>query len=241
MRFAPIVPFEYDPASLTDYHLILAHEVLENDALREYYRRLSRHTIILDNSVIELGEPLSSEELELAYSFFPNSYLVLPDVIGDVPRTIGLAEEWLRSQRGGRRLMIVPQGSSPEEWLTCLNTLVRIVEPLCEELVVGIARLTEDWPGGREFLFTEATRQGMWHGAFHLLGIQHSLDEIMWAKEHSPQIWGADSSLPGRAALMGVHSEEVPDLRVAPDLLTYEPCIYDEVQAEIIRVVHYVA
>ncbi len=240
MRFAPIVPFEYDPASFTDYHLILAHEVLENDALREYYQRLNRHVIILDNSVIELGEPLSAGELELAHSFFPASYLVLPDVIGDVPQTVELAKEWVRNRRPSRRLMVVPQGSHPKEWLECLDALVRIIAPVGEELVVGIARLTEDWEGGREFLYKEATRLGVWNGAYHLLGVQHKLEEVTWARQHA-LIWGVDSSLPGRAALMGLRSEEVTDLRKAPDLVTYEPRIYGEVQAEIIRVVHSVA
>jgi len=240
LRFAPIVPVEYDPASLTDYHLILAHEVLENDSLRGYYQRLKHHTIILDNSVIELGEPLSSEELSLAYSYFPGSILVLPDEMYESARTIALAEEWFSGDRNNPCLMVVPQGRSPAEWFVCLGQLVKLAASRCERLVVGIGRYSEDWEGGRRYLFEEANRMRIWLGAYHLLGIQHTLDEITWAKEHS-QIWGADSSLPGRAALMGVHSEEVPDLRVAPDLLTYEPRIHDEVQAEIIRVVHYVA
>lgn len=240
MRFAPIVPIEYDPVAFTDYHLILAHEVLENTALREYYQKLKRSTIFLDNSVIELGKPLSPEELGLAHSYFPGSILVLPDEMYESARTVALAREWFLTGRNSPSLMVVPQGRSPAEWFVCLDELVKLVAPQCERLVIGIGRYSEDWEGGRRYLFEEANRMKIWLGVFHLLGIQHNLEEIMWARQY-PQIWGADSSLPGRAALMGLRSEEVLDLRKAPDLVTYVPRIHNEVQAEIMRTIQAVA
>ena len=47
MKFAPLLSQKYDPASLSDYHLILAHEVVSDKEYAEYYSSLGEeHTII---------------------------------------------------------------------------------------------------------------------------------------------------------------------------------------------------
>ena len=48
MKFAPVLSQKYDPASLSDYHLILAHEVVSDREYAEYYSNLGEeHTVIL--------------------------------------------------------------------------------------------------------------------------------------------------------------------------------------------------
>ena len=54
MKFAPVLSQKYDPASLSDYHLILAHEIVKDQEYAEYYAHLGEeHTIILDNGTVE--------------------------------------------------------------------------------------------------------------------------------------------------------------------------------------------
>ena len=53
MKFAPVLSEKYDPAKYTDYHLILANEVVDNHSYAKYYSSLgSEHTILLDSGTV---------------------------------------------------------------------------------------------------------------------------------------------------------------------------------------------
>ena len=56
MKFAPVISEKYDPASLSNYHLILAHEVVQNKEYCTYFKELADdHTIMeLSNWVIQI-------------------------------------------------------------------------------------------------------------------------------------------------------------------------------------------
>ena len=231
MKFASIVPVEYDPAKFSDYHLILAHEVLENKTIREYFQGLRGHTIILDNSVIELGSALDQKMIDEASKMFPDAYLVLPDELRDMDKTVWLVNQYVFNNPNLDKVMVVHQGGTDVEWIQCLEYLIQTVKPFAKEILVGIGRLYEDYPGGREHLYNLAMMSGTWTGNFHLLGIQHRFNEVYWAI-HKPNILGVDSSLPGRAALLGQFSDDVLDLRKAPDLTSYVKEIHDAVQQQ---------
>lgn len=235
MKIAHIVPIDYDPASISDYHLILAHEVLGNEDVAEYYQRLGKeHTILLDNSVVELGEAVGLDLLKPAWEKFPNAWGVVPDALADSAKTIQYACNFVEEIPHSKKLMCVAQGSSVDDWLDCLRVITAILKPACEELLVGIPRIAQDLPGGREHLFLEANRLGYWAGPWHLLGIQHTIDEVLWAREW-PNIWGVDSSLTGRAALAGMNYWDVQDLRKIPDLTEYDGDIFWKVRYQMLH------
>ena len=96
---------------------------------------------------------------------------------------------------------------------------------------VGIPRLTEDFEGGRSTLYTNnlGALQGY---RVHLLGVQHTLGEIEWAKEY-PEVVGCDSSLPIRAAYAGISCGDVENLRDLPDPDRYEQSMYQPVRLRI--------
>lgn len=225
LKFAPIVPIKYNPADITDYHLILAHQVVGNNEYKDYYCSLGiDHTIILDNSVIELGIvdlSLVSEAVAiLAQSNFRGRLIVVaPDCLRSSEETFHLHREFLENpfiKRGVQdkifEVMYVPQGQDSEEWSHCLVDLLNLK---VESPWIGIPRLTEDFEGGRKHLYKEC--QNLLKGLnIHLLGIQHNINEVKWAQK-VPQIIGVDSSLPLRAASNGLAVTEIDDLRKVPD------------------------
>jgi hypothetical protein len=138
-RFAPVAPpqllrslKEYGDSVLGFYHLLLAHDVVSRP---DDYRNLipKGSVVIMDNSVIELGSPVSAETMKEAISIVPTDVVVLPDVIGDMKATIELscktAEQYLdvMPNNGTRPVfMAVPQGSTPYEVQDCAEGLAEI-------------------------------------------------------------------------------------------------------------------
>ena len=240
MEFAPIVPIKYHPADVTKYHLILAHQVVKSLQYRNYYCSLPKdHSIILDNSVIELGytdTAMIVEALEFLNEFQGRMIVVCPDVLRDRAATVKAHREFMNDNniadilgRNGHHVMVVPQGSDSNDWAHCLDELDSKL--IGSFTYVGIPRLTEDFEGGRLGLYNNniAALQGY---RVHLLGVQHTLNEIEWAKEH-PDIVGCDSSLPLRAAYAGISCEQVVDLRTLPDPDKYEQSMYQPVRHRI--------
>jgi hypothetical protein len=256
LLFAPIVPVSYNPAQFTKYHLILAHQILQDKAYCNYYKNLGfGHTIIIDNSTIELGTPV--DVLESATEFIGSEskiIIVAPDVLGSKDSTLDYCKEffkrWNSLQEDRKRvrfweqtqLMTVPQGKTREEWFSCLRELSK----LGLFSYVGIPRVCEDMSGGRSglfygintFLFREKYENN-WK--FHLLGIQHNIQEIGWAVHLSNSILGVDSSLPLRASFQNQNPLEVTDLRKLPDIDKYDNSLLTKVQTSIRYCVNYCA
>jgi len=94
-KFAPIGPAhllrkireQLGEHVLGDYHLVLAHDIVHNRKEWEGSKVLPRgSTVIIDNSIIELGAPVEREMMEQAYGVLGDSYrriIVLPDVFDD--------------------------------------------------------------------------------------------------------------------------------------------------------------
>lgn len=75
-----IAPFKHleKGAKSSDFCMVLAHLVLENEAYREFYRKVDR-VKLLDNSFFELGYSLSVPAMLEAASLIDADYLVMPD------------------------------------------------------------------------------------------------------------------------------------------------------------------
>ena len=136
-KFAPVAPIHiYKELQVTseeafgDYFLLLAHDVVKHP---KEYREVfydKGYTIIMDNSVIELGTAVDIEMLTKACNIVGADVLAIPDVLQDglatVEATFKFMDEW-RCQVDGiyeyiPDLMFIPQGSSPADYEACITT-----------------------------------------------------------------------------------------------------------------------
>jgi len=212
-KFGPVAP----PAVLWalkragvlgDYHLLLAHDVAERQA--KYYGLFTPDDIIImDNSVIELGHPVSASVMLEALKVVKSKYVVLPDVIGDMERTLestmGCYGEWQLA--GMSNFMAVPQGATYEEWKRCAFKMAQ----LPDVAIWGVPRRVCQALGSRE----EAVQilNGISNRPIHLLGFSDNLeDDIKCAKMQN--VLGIDSTVPIRLGLLGI--EITPHLESHP-------------------------
>ena len=224
-EFAPVCP----PELLTElikshvdghYHLLLAHDICERKA--EYARifggnrKLSAsyasNTVILDNSVVELGDAVNVDFIIDAAEVCNPDVIVLPDVYTDGPATVQAVKEaldtWIlpisRTPRGRYiRYMIVPQGKTRDEFIDCAYQLATLTENYTEVCWWGIPRnYREQNIGSRQdavkICYTFGQQKFM-----HLLGFSNDLvDDLFSAR--SPYVRGIDSAVPLRAATQGI-------------------------------------
>lgn len=135
MKVALIPPIkELDKFEHPDkIHMALAH--ISDPLYRRFFvqQKINGEYVILDNGAHELRTPLSPQQLLVAVELFGANELVMPDVPYDSDRTIELVAEcfnvWLSQSRSvlesvQPRLMLVAQGSTIQEWRTCLFALV---------------------------------------------------------------------------------------------------------------------
>ena len=222
-RFAPVVPLAvasvlWDMNVLGNYHLLLAHDVLEHpmdyDSL--YNRRLRKYSnvqdprgpvVIMDNSVVELGGAMTFKSVLLAAQSVNADYLVCADAFlesaATIQRSRKYAEEALEARHLGEyvpKLMGVVQGRTIAECLSCADYFAS--NPQFEG--IAIPRCLVPTLGSRTPLVIELyTRYGMRFQHWHLLGLSEDLlDDICTAR--LPMIDGIDSAAPIRGAMNGV-------------------------------------
>jgi len=234
MKFASIVDPRYNPAEFSDYHLILSHVLIKDKFYRDYYVALDGgHTVVLDNGTVENGDPQPELLLDMAkYASGTNARLIVvaPDHLNNCEGTLKATGEFFQSLRDnlGYEIMVVPQGKDSEEWIRCL----RLLREMGNFEFVGIPRVCEEFLGGRQLLYQAAKNLGF-TGLFHLLGIQHNLSEIDWAIDKW-DVAGVDSSLPIRAASIGMPAKDIRDLRLVPDredyLEEWEPTVKQNIK-----------
>lgn len=98
-KFAPVAPIQVleglyaaGPQVFGNYHLLLAHHTVEHEGrFKDLFKRMSddgHHvTVIMDNSIVELGSAVDNEMIAEAVNIIKEGdhtvYPVLPDVMGD--------------------------------------------------------------------------------------------------------------------------------------------------------------
>ena len=140
VKFSPIAPIAllqqlHYQGELGDYLLLLAHDVLDYpiayqkliDAVKD---QNPDAVIILDNSTVELGHPLSAASLQHAATVCRANVLALPDVIGDADATKLLICKTLDEMRATNLdLMAIPQGQSVTEFTDLIDWMDDFVKP----------------------------------------------------------------------------------------------------------------
>jgi hypothetical protein len=137
--FAPVAPLHVlqqlgDDAG--NYHLLLAHEVLADIGSwnRLFNLRPGRDFIIMDNSLIETGQPLDADKLLEAFDAVSANVLVLPDKLGDTEETIRLSiqafEQLTKLKIRPEDTLIVAQGQSTADLVSCVGTIANHIGDL---------------------------------------------------------------------------------------------------------------
>lgn len=209
-RFAPVIPplLARDLENVTagcigDYHLLLAHDVLQYPEIyREVYANKG-YTLLMDNSLVELGHALPIGDVLKACQIVGAQFAILPDVRNDKEGTMRLTDEALdqwtqidEQERTGIQLLPVLQGKNLREMT---SFLAEYADHIGTEIAgFCIPRCIADSIGTRRNAIDIATD----FGCVHLLGFSEDLmDDIACAR--MPGVVGIDSMVPIRLGLRG--------------------------------------
>lgn len=212
-RFAPVVPLSLaallkERGALGSYHLLLAHDVLENPKVyREIYSNQG-FDIIMDNSLIELGYPLPVNEVLEAAEIVGAQKFVLPDTLGNYTATKEQVEEGIGEWQAIKNNfsinctpLAVVQGST---WHECIRCLLDYKE---WDLSISIPRVLTEVLKSRIPLALKAAEMGFQN--IHLLGFSEDiLDDLACARMTG--VAGIDSAVPVRAGVACLPMEILP-------------------------------
>lgn len=212
-KFAPVCPAQIAAHlaaynSLGDYHLLLAHDVLNHtdqyeevfNASYPFTNRHQRGTIIMDNSIIELGDAVDLAVIKHAVDIVKANVVVLPDVLLDAQATVesikSALPEWSDVFKGCG-LMVVPQGKTVEEFAWCAQRLANIVPS--NRGWWGIPRNFIGQTGFSRQVAIKICTQLRPHWPIHLLGFSDNLvDDVISVTSRLGNIMGIDSAVPIR-------------------------------------------
>lgn len=207
--FAPVAPISLlhkldERQTAGPYHLLLAHDVVEKKTQyqRLFQKKSTQWQVIMDNSAVELGEPVSPDVLLEAVTICHATVVVLPDHLLDpkatVKSTTEALKEWEEPLRNYPRtldLMVVPQGKSVGQWTVCALALSKLHSPRIKWW--GIPRNFRDKCGESRQTAVCLAHSFRPDWNIHLLGFsEDTIDDILVAKD--PRVHGIDSAVPVR-------------------------------------------
>jgi len=209
-KFAPVVPIPVAQAyreagMLGDYQLLLAHDVIKRPG--DYAQTYSHNQwIIMDNSVIELGYPLSEDEMREAIGVVHASVFVLPDELLDKDQTILKTFEalntWGNLITDSTKGMAVPQGTTFDEWVECVEAFAQIREIDW----IGIPRNVKEKLGTSRVKAAEIVQTVCPDKKIHMLGFSDDIQDDVAATRVGGAVMGIDSAVPSR---MGMRDQKV--------------------------------
>ena len=191
----------------TGYHLVLAHLMDDSDYVK-FYRESATGYIILDNSVMELGEAVNVDFLEKAVMQFRPNELVLPDVPHDADATFRNAQmhaPYFKDKWPNMKLMVVPQGKDLACWMKDFYRYLQIPEVD----TIGIPKHRKEL---RLAILGAISNDRPRQWNYHLLGTWgNPVDGLVTATGLYPWLRGVDSKIPVRLGRMGIalHPERV--------------------------------
>jgi hypothetical protein len=200
MEFAPTLPVELYP--LLDhgrYHLVQAHHLIDasEDVINWFYERSQhqQHTVILDNGVMELGEP-DTTALETAALMIEPNVIVCPDSFQDREGTLELFDRYIDDVvESCGVVMLVPQGKSVMEWCKCATQLILQAERIGMQYTIGVPKVLSTYAGGRWAALCWMQETWAWVGT-HLLGTWSGMAEPVQMGMWFDNIIGFDTTLP---------------------------------------------
>lgn len=224
-KFAPVAPLpvlrkmtELGRDVVGDYHLLLAHDVLANETSWASWSQdlftlqrvagLADPIIIMDSSVIELGEPLDTASVIRAANVVNANVICLPDVIGDSAATKAFIRDFQNQMKTcddamelhnltKLEYMFVPQGGRFEEYIDSIEFIadfdfIQWIGLPRDALALGV-RSRRD--------LIDAVNLICPNKKIHLLGFSDNLMDDVLSARHAPNVMGIDSAVPIRAGL----------------------------------------
>lgn len=215
--FAPVAPPQIlerfrQAGVLGQYHLLLAHDVVRQpSAYHDIFRKYGDlRTVIMDNSVAELGGSVDVEIVMDAVVATNSNIVVLPDVYKDAKATVenckAALEDWpaklYKVVRRPYLFMMVPQGQNLEEWMWC-------AEQFADDSRIGwwgIPRNLTDLPDpGTRFQAIALARALNPSRHIHMLGFSEDImDDIFCVNVYAQIVEGIDSAVPIRCSSFGI-------------------------------------
>lgn len=184
--------------------LLLAHDIVDKpDDYRKLLSQLNVQTIILDNSVVELGTAVDVSVMQEAVGVIREYYtkelvVALPDVYLDGRETVHIlatSEYGFRKNFEGVKFMAIPQGPTMKDFAYCAQWMAESISFDWWGIPRNLAN--PDTLGSREkaIELCNALRPT----AIHMLGFSNNIvDDILCARH--PSVYSVDSSVPFRAA-----------------------------------------
>lgn len=199
--YSPVAPVDVlitakERDFLDPYLLILAHDVVDQPDKYEKLLDGFKGTLILDNSLVELGKPVDGKLMVQAAHYTKPTYVVLPDKLYDAKETIRLSVEalhgWTKQLPAGTGVMAAAQGQTHEECAECFQAIAQCTN---RPIIAGIPRVIANKHGTRAP--TIQLIGGMRYN-MHLLGMSDQFeDDITCARMFG--VLGIDSASPLRA------------------------------------------
>lgn len=241
----PISMLEYSP-KFNDYDYCLLHLIYEYPEYKRYYKEavLNGRTVILDNSIFELGEALTNAQLAEGVLELSPTYYIVPDCFDDYEETLFRFSSFLEEYPDlpGRRMGVI-QGRTVEELIKCYLFMSKHADKIgipfgsiaYDELVSSNDKLTRLCEGRQKFI-QKLVDIGLWnsHKPHHLLGCSYAR-EFSYPLYKKINIESCDTSNPIVAGLYKIRYKET-GLNTKPatklcDLILSQP---DEAQLDAI-------
>jgi len=243
MKLSFIAPIHYlkEVSVLGSIQFFLGH-LFDHPVYRDYYNlcKDSGAYTMVDNGVVETGEPIDAEQLiKLAVDLRP-SELIGPDYRDEADRTLRALEEFIpefRDQCRGIKLMGVAHGKTFSEWIDSYKALTQMdvdVIGIPYRLCFGGPIHASHWAINR-YKALKFIHSNLCSGIeYHCLGL-NTLDELRTLSCHS-WVRSCDSTfLFMQTAKHGVLFDPRSNLvKASTDSLDFE-CIVDDYTIKLIR------
>lgn len=215
-------------AKLADLDFVLAHKVLEDRHYAEYFasRPLTRE-LILDNSMHELGSPLTVEELCEAAHRCRADYVVTPDKVGHIEFNL---EQYLLARMTMPQYKMCVIMTIGQNFRETENFLFQVRD-------AHMLGLTFKEPRRYEHYHASGLAK-RWHRV-HLFGVD-SVDELdMWQTQSRLDVrdWSIDTAKCLKWAMQGKNFSELSSLRGA-DLSSRDVLNLEDISPEQERLFH---
>ena len=228
MKVATIVPQNYLHLIRNDDYFMCLGNLIGAPGMEKYTkffqaRCKEKKFVIMDNGLIE-NDPRPLAELAMKAINLGVSEMVMTDVFCDKNKTLAAIASGMVQLSGCAhpRLMMVPQGSSVEEWIECAHEIIMQYARGGFEFTIGVPKVLVKL-GGRDGRI--AALLGLMdkcpvarHMTFHLLGcwttpLEITMIDKLTRQGHFPNVRGVDSALPFVYARAGkdITSQDRPD------------------------------
>ena len=199
-----------------DYDYCLLHLTYKYPEYRKFYRNSDRR-VLLDNSLFELGDSLSNEELAKGVLDINPTWYVIPDCLNNTFRTIERFKSFIKdySYLPGLKIGVV-QGKTLKSLVRCYKYMSKYADKIaipfdCKgfSYFFNTGNKLHDWMIGRRWFIDYLVNKGIWNfkKPHHLLGCSLA-DEFSYYDWDYLNIESLDTSNPVVAGLKGLRYDK---------------------------------